>query len=128
LALKKARLRVRNEKVQVKFVQDDIFQTGLSEHFDFVWDRGCFHCTEPSKRSLYVRQIKKVIRPGGYLFLKCFSSREPGTRGPFRFSPNEIRELFSPYFRIHSIEQTVYHGTRKPLPRALFCVLQKKSH
>jgi hypothetical protein len=45
--------------------------------------------------------------------------------GPYRFSPDAIRSIFSPAFNVLSIHHTVYHGTLKPLPRALFSVMQK---
>ena len=60
-----------------------------------------------------------------YLFLKCFSHRETYEDGPFRFTPEEIRELFTPLFRVLSIEDTEFHGTLDFLPKALFCVLQR---
>jgi hypothetical protein len=55
------------------------------------------------------------------LFLKCFSDKEPGQEGPYKFSPDEIRDLFS--FRIDSIKETVYQGTLDPFPKALFIVM-----
>ena len=58
--------------------------------------------------------------------LKCFNDTEPRQEGPYKFSQQEIRDLFSKYFRIESIKETVYQGTLDPLPKALFAVMIKK--
>jgi hypothetical protein len=57
------------------------------------------------------------------LFLKCFSDKEPMQEGPYKFSQNEIRDLFNESFRIDSIKETVYQGTLDPFPKALFVVM-----
>jgi hypothetical protein len=49
---------------------------------------------------------------------------ETRPEGPYRFTPDEIREIFSSRFNVISIEDTVYHGTLEQFPRALFCVLK----
>jgi hypothetical protein len=66
-----------------------------------------------------------VLKDKGILFLKCFSDKEPRQEGPYKFSQQEIRDLFSKYFRIDSIKETVYQGTLDPLPKALFAVMIK---
>jgi hypothetical protein len=65
------------------------------------------------------------LKDKGILFLKCFSDKEPRQEGPYKFSQGEIRELFSKYFVIDSIKETVYQGTLNPLPKALFAVMIK---
>lgn len=61
----------------------------------------------------------------GYLFLKCFSHLETREGGPYRFTPEQIREVFGDRFQVISIEETAYQGTLEPPPKALFCILQK---
>ncbi|MGB7558723.1 MAG: hypothetical protein WBM37_09425, partial [Nitrososphaeraceae archaeon] len=48
---------------------------------------------------------------------------EPRHEGPYRFSNDEIRQLFGSDFVILSVKDTVYQGTLDPLPRALFVVM-----
>lgn len=43
--------------------------------------------------------------------------------GPYKFSPDEIRDLFSESFKIDSIRETVYQGILDPFPKALFVVM-----
>jgi hypothetical protein len=66
------------------------------------------------------------LKTGGYLFLKCFSRLQPGEEGPYRFTPEQIREIFGSRLSVLLIKETVYQGTLDPLPRALFCTMRKR--
>jgi hypothetical protein len=57
------------------------------------------------------------------LFLKCFSEKEPRQDGPYKYSQDEIRDLFSESFQIGSVKETVYQGTLDPFLKALFVVM-----
>lgn len=126
-AIKKARTKRSEKGLDVAFLRDDILESQLDKEFDFIFDRGCFHVLPPERREDYVGILFGLIRPGGYLFLKTFSHLETREEGPHRFRPQEIEELFSPPFNILSFEQTVYHGTLDPLPKALFCIVKRPS-
>ena len=125
-AVKKARERAEKKGVRVEFRQDDILSTALTGEFDFIFDRGCLHTLPPEKRYDYVRVVHGLVKPGGFLFLKCMSISETHLDpGPHRFAPGDIQGLFSSKFKLISIEDTVYHGTMDPLPKALFCVMER---
>ncbi|MFQ5629567.1 MAG: methyltransferase domain-containing protein [bacterium] len=127
MAVVDAQTKAAREKVEIDFRQDDILKTELGNEFDVVLDRGCFHVFDEDERLTYLTAIYAIVKAQGYLFLKCFSHKEPGEEGPNRFSPAQITEQFSPHFLIESIDETVYYGTRDPLPQALFCVMRKNS-
>ena len=83
---------------------------------------------EPSSRQRYVNQISRLLRDGGLLFLKTFSTKEPSRGGgPYRFSIDEIDLIFRSRFVIESFKETVYQGTLDILPKALFVVLREKT-
>lgn len=124
-AINRAKAIAKEKGLDIDFRQDDILDSNLDQQFDFVFDRGCFHVFPPERRQDYVRVVSRLIKPKGYLFLKCFSHLQPGEEGPHRFTPEAIQEIFSSQFNICSIEDTVYQGTLDPLPRALFCILEK---
>ncbi len=124
-AIQKAQAIAQEKGLDIVWKQDDILNSTLDQEFDFVLDRGCFHVFTPERRQDYVNVVNRLIKPNGYLFLKCFSHWETRPEGPYRFTPNEIREIFSSRFNVISIEDTVYHGTLEQFPRALFCVLKK---
>ena len=124
-AVSRAQSIAKEKGLDISWKQDDIFNSKLDLEFDLVFDRGCFHVFPPERRHDYIRVVGRLIKPKGYLFLKCFSHLQPGEEGPYRFTPEEIREIFSSQFKVCSVEETVYQGTLDPFPRALFSVLEK---
>ena len=71
--------------------------------FDNVIDSGLFHVFSDEDRVLYARGLRTVLKPGGRLFLLCFSDQVPGTEGPRRVSQAELRDVFSEGWEIKSI-------------------------
>jgi SAM-dependent methyltransferase len=120
--------RAKRMSKGIEFIVDDILESKLKDDsFGYIFDRGCFHVLEPSSRQRYVNQISRILRDGGLLFLKTFSSKEPSRGGgPDRFSIDEIDSIFSNRFTIDSFKESVYQGTLDILPKALFVVLRKK--
>ncbi len=125
-AVRKAKIRAAEEEAKVIFMQDNILKAAIKEQFNLAVDRGCFHIVSPPQRPDYVKAVRRLLKPKGYLFLKCFSHKEPPGPGPYRFAPGDIRELFEPHFIIHSISDSSFKGTLPRAPKALFCVLQRK--
>lgn len=124
-AIQKGQRKAQEKGLNISFVQDDILNSTLDQKFDFVLDRGCFHVLPPERRQEYVHVVSHLLKDGGYLFLKCFSQRETREEGPYRFNPEQIQTIFTPLFKIHAVEESVYFGTLDPLPKALFCILEK---
>lgn len=124
-AIQKAEGIAKEKGLDIAWKQDDILNSKLDQKFDFALDRGCFHVLPPERRQDYVRVVEGLVKPGGYLFLKCFSHLQLGETGPHRFTPEQIREIFGNSFNVRSVEETVYQGTLDPLPKALFCVMEK---
>ncbi len=119
-------LNAKNTSSRAQFVQDDVLETKLTEKFDYVFDRGCFHVIAPKNRWKYVLNVSSLMAPGGTLFLKCFSASETRvTDGPYRFSSEQIEEIFMDEFEVEQIRETVYQGTLSPFPKALFAILRK---
>jgi SAM-dependent methyltransferase len=111
---------------KISFIVDDILNSTIKDKsFDYVFDRGCFHVLPIEKRPVYIREINRILDDNGILFLKCFSTKEPRQEGPYKFSEDEIRQLFRNDFVI-SVKDTVYQGTLDPLPKALFVVINKQ--
>lgn len=125
-AIRLARERAKARRLNIAWRQDDILKTGLDQSFDLIFDRGCFHVFAPERREDYVRVISDLLNVGGHLALKCFSRLQPGEQGPYRFTPEQIREIFGARLKILSINETVYQGTLEELPLALFCMLRRE--
>jgi SAM-dependent methyltransferase len=125
-AIEHAETLVRRSGVALQLIQDDILATQLSDTFDLILDRGCFHVMTDEQRPHYLANVARLAAQGSLLFLKCFSFEEPGTNGPRRYHPDQITALFSRDFEVVSVEPTVYQGTLDPWPKALFSVMRRR--
>ncbi len=108
----------------------------LKEHaqvFDSAIDSGLFHVFGDDDRRRYVEGLASVLKPGGRLFLLCFSDAEPGEQGPRRVSKKEIEDAFAEGWVIESIEPSRYEVRPDPNdlsfadggPRAWFVVARR---
>ena len=87
-------------------VMDALALKDLPEVFDSVIDSGLFHVFSDEDRRRYIGGLASVLKPGGRLFLLCFSDEEPGTQGPRRVSKQELHDAFAQGWAIESIEPT----------------------
>jgi cyclopropane fatty-acyl-phospholipid synthase-like methyltransferase len=104
-AIRQARDKARQRDVSIRFEVADVLD--LAEHaqrFDTATDSGVFHVFADEDRPRYQRSVGGVLRPGGHLFLLCFSERQPGDWGPRRVTQAELRETFTGGWHLDSIE------------------------
>jgi len=114
-------------------VMDALALKELPKVFDTVIDSGLFHVFSDDDRRRYVDGLGSVLKPGGRLYLLCFSDEEPGQQGPRRVSRKEIEDAFAEGWVIESIEPSRYE-VRPDLndisfsdggPRAWFVVMRR---
>ena len=114
-------------------VMDALALKELREVFDNVIDSGLFHVFGDDDRRRYVEGLASVLKPGGRLFLLCFSDAEPGEQGPRRVTRKEIEDAFTEGWVVESIEPSRYEVRPDPKdssfseggPRAWFVVVQR---
>jgi cyclopropane fatty-acyl-phospholipid synthase-like methyltransferase len=103
--IQQAQRKAAERGVQVTFlVKDALTLKDWTERFDNVIDSGLFHVFSDDDRHRYVEGLTAVLKPGGRLFLLCFSDAEPGTQGPRRVSKAELHACFGAGWIIESIE------------------------
>jgi cyclopropane fatty-acyl-phospholipid synthase-like methyltransferase len=106
-AIHRAKRKAAERGVQVTFlVKDALTLKDWTERFDNVIDSGLFHVFSDDDHRRYVEGLATVLKPGGKVFLICFSDEEPGTQGPRRVSKKELQEAFAQGWSIESIEPT----------------------
>jgi SAM-dependent methyltransferase len=104
-ALRRARAKAAERRLAVEFLVKDALALDLwEERFASVIDSGLFHCFSEDDRQRYVRGLAHIMKPGGQLFLMCFSDEEPGNEGPRRVSQRELREAFARGWEVASIQ------------------------
>jgi SAM-dependent methyltransferase len=114
-------------------VMDALALEELHEVFDSAIDSGLFHVFGDEDRSRYVDGLASVLKPGGRLFLLCFSDAEPGEQGPRRVSRKEIEDAFAEGWVVEGVEPTRFEVRPDPNdisfseggPKAWFVVVRK---
>jgi SAM-dependent methyltransferase len=98
----------------------------LENAFDFAYDWELLHHLFPVDRPAYVRNVHRMVRPGGTYFSVCFSERDPAFGGTGKYrktsigttlyfsSEDELRELFEPLFAVQDMRTLEIAGTRGP--------------
>jgi SAM-dependent methyltransferase len=109
LAIERARGKAAARGIKARFeVADALNLAELGLTFDTVIDSGLFHVFDDESRARYVTSLASVLRPGGRLYLMCFSDRQPGTAGPRRVSQDELRAAFSDGWTIVAIQADAF--------------------
>ena len=135
--IQRAKQKAAERGVPATFlVKDAMTLKDWSERFDAVIDSGLFHVFSDEDRRRYVEGLATVLKPGGRLFLMCFSDEEPGEQGPRRVSKKELHDAFAEGWIIESFEPSRYE-VRLDLkdltfseggPKAWFVVVQRRTN
>jgi SAM-dependent methyltransferase len=116
------------------FVMDALALKDLPEVFDSAIDSGLFHVFTDEDRKRYVAGLATVLKPGGRLFLLCFSDAEPGTLGPRRVSKQELLASFADGWEVESVEPSRFEirpdfkdaAFSEGGPKAWFAVVRRR--
>ena len=107
--IQRARRKATERGLTATFlVMDALALKDLPEVFDSVIDSGLFHVFSDEDRRRYIGGLASVLKPGGRLFLLCFSDEEPGAQGPRRVSKKELHGAFAQGWAIESIDPSRY--------------------
>jgi SAM-dependent methyltransferase len=111
LAIEKAKEKVRNKKLDVTLLKEDVFNiTTNIGTFDTIIDCGLFHGLNENLKERYVKILSNLLNKTGIFYLLCFSSLMPETFCPQRVSQGEIKGLFFNGWSIESIEKRGLEG------------------
>lgn len=108
-----AKERAKEHRIQVNFIQSNIFDLGVEEGaYDLVYDSGCFHHIPPHRRMNYIDLVKKALKPGGLFALTCFVEggelggaaisdwevyRGKSMRGGLGFTDEKLKGIFNDF-------------------------------
>jgi SAM-dependent methyltransferase len=87
---------------QLQIVTSDFF--ALQGSFDCILEQTFLSALPPSRRNDYARKMRELLKPGGRMAGILFNKSFPAEGPPFGGSIDEYRQLFSPLFRIHTLE------------------------
>ena len=115
-AIEMASARARERKVNVEFVQGDLFKFAPARPFDLVFDSGCLHSLVGGGVDDYKRKVLEWLAPGGDYVLGHWGKRHAfdwRPIGPRRRSIETIETLFRPELRL---VETEVKDFKTPLP------------
>lgn len=107
---------------ELTVVSGDFFH--FEGSFDLILEQTFFCALDPSLRPSYVKKMHALLKEGGKLVGLLFNRDFEGGP-PFGGSKKEYLELFSPYFKIHTLEQS-YNSIQPRDGTELFLILEKK--
>jgi cyclopropane fatty-acyl-phospholipid synthase-like methyltransferase len=108
-AIAQARAKASERGLAARFEVTDVRDLGrLHLTADTVIDSGMFHVFGDDDRTRYVASLAAVLRPAGVCYLMCFSDRQPGTWGPRRVHPEELRAAFSDGWEVESVTAATF--------------------
>jgi cyclopropane fatty-acyl-phospholipid synthase-like methyltransferase len=134
--IQRARRKAAERGLSATFiVKDALTLKDWNEHFDNVIDCGLFHVISDDDRQRYVEGLATVLKPGGWLFLMCFSDEETRPGGPRRVSKRELFDAFTGSWVIESIEPSRFESRpdltdtqfKEGGPKAWFAVIRRSS-
>jgi cyclopropane fatty-acyl-phospholipid synthase-like methyltransferase len=103
--IQRAQRKAAERGIRANFlVKEALALKDWNERFDNVIDSGLFHVFSDEDRKKYVAGLASVLKPGGKLFLMCFSDEEPGTQGPRRVAKEELHDAFADGWSIEVIQ------------------------
>jgi SAM-dependent methyltransferase len=115
VAVERAKAKAAQRGIDAQFLVGNALELNkLGRHFDTVIDCGLFHTFADEERPAFVRGLAEVLRPGGFLYLLCFSDEQPGTEGPRRITQKEITESFRDGWKVQKIEPIRFEAVERP--------------
>jgi uncharacterized UPF0146 family protein len=97
----------------VNFIHDDMCNSKLTDTYDYVLDRGCYHWQKSQDRQNYIRNLHKVC--GELLFLKIIVDETCEQH----IDLDHIQKHFGDYFTVVSNTETQWSPTGTGLSQFL---------
>lgn len=123
-AIKIAKQNAQKKNVRCNFLVADIVNelTDLKQTGDFAYDWGVLHHIFPRYRPKYIQNVHQILNPGAKYLSVCFSEKDTAFEGSGKYrktptgstlyfsSEDELKELFSPYFKIFDLRTVEITG------------------
>jgi cyclopropane fatty-acyl-phospholipid synthase-like methyltransferase len=92
--------------------------------FDLVHDRGFLHTLDSSEWSVWTSLVARVLKLGGLVIAKEFIYNPKRHFGPRGFTKPELLSVLDDRFRIQSLDESSFRGTR--LAAAAFLLIARR--
>jgi len=106
---------------KTNILQGDFFD--LENQFDIVVEQTFFCALSPNKRNDYVVKMKTLLKPNGKLIGLFFNTEFKKDGPPFGGDKTEYTQLFSPFFKIKTLEKC-YNSISPRMDTELFFIFE----
>lgn len=138
-AIKIAKNNASQKGIDCNFIVADILGDlkQIQSTFNFAYDWELLHHIFPSDREKYIRDVYRLLNPGGQYLSVCFSEEnlQFGRVGKFRKTPletvlyfsseNELRVLYESFFKIEELKTIEIKGKLSP-HKAIYAFMIKE--
>lgn len=129
-ALAESQRRLGEKSTRVKWVEADVICAKFEQHSIDLWhDRAVFHfLTSQSDREVYVRQVLRALKPGGYVIMATFGGNGPTQCSGLpvmRYAPNDLHAEFGDAFTLLTHEEQVHRTPFGTDQQFIYCMCRK---
>ena len=126
-ALDIARARLGASAAKVTWIEGDVRTAALPASTYAVWhDRAVFHfLTEAADRAAYVAQVRRAVRPGGYVIVATFAEDGPTRCSGLpvaRYSAESLHDEFGGAFELMSTEREQHETPMGTQQAFIYCL------
>ena len=126
-ALAQASERLGGDAARVTWLEADVLDAALPASAYDVWhDRAVFHfLTEAADRERYVKQVRRSVRPGGYVMVATFASDGPTKCSGLevaRYAPEELHGEFGSDFQLVDSAREEHHTPTGAVQPFIYCL------
>ncbi len=129
-ALERAKKRLGNDAIKIKWVVDDEAHCNPGEQYDLWHDRAAFHfLTDEIEIKNYVKTLVNCIKSHGYLIIATFSEQGPEKCSGLvikQYSEISMTALLKDSFERKKCFTIDHHTPLNTVQNFLFCVFQRK--
>lgn len=105
-AIATAQQRAADAGVEVNFIAADITKwTHSGPPFDFVFDRGCYHCVLKVDVESYLQMLSRVTQAGSFLLTITGNTNASEVGGPPQLSAQELLTDFDNLFVLKCLRE-----------------------
>ena len=130
-ALEISRYRLGPDSAQVKWMRADVLRAQLDEGAYAVWhDRAVFHfLTDAADRAAYVEQVRRAVKPGGYVLVATFAEDGPEYCSGLpvvRYSAEGLHSEFGADFQLVRSEHEDHHTPAGAEQSFIYCLCRRE--
>lgn len=130
IAIEKARKNAMDVNAKLNYqVVDFLNETLVSNEYDFVFDRGFFHCFKTlGERKKIAKQVSKVLKRNG-LWLSLIGNADgiKTNPGPPLLPAEKVVKAIEPFFKILSIRASHFGNDEDNPARIWVCLMRKRN-